>query len=108
MRFGQMLVDLVRAGNLGDAPKRAKWRLIRDAVSYTFEVNGAGGIRTPVDPEAEPDFESGAFNRSATAPVEKLSVTIDPATAPERLSGGVFGADALWMSTTGYGARIAK
>ena len=30
--------------------------------------SGEGGIRTPVDPEAQPDFESGAFNRSATSP----------------------------------------
>lgn len=50
------------------SPKRPKRRHIKDAVSYTFETNGAGGIRTPVDPKAEPDFESGAFNRSATAP----------------------------------------
>ena len=30
--------------------------------------SGEGGIRTPVDPKAQPDFESGAFNRSATSP----------------------------------------
>ena len=32
--------------------------------------SGEGGIRTPDDPKAIPDFESGAFNRSATSPGE--------------------------------------
>jgi hypothetical protein len=33
-----------------------------------FTCNGEGGIRTPDDPKAILDFESSAFNRSATSP----------------------------------------
>jgi hypothetical protein len=59
------------------AVKRAKRRHLRDTVSYIFEDNGAGGIRTPDDPEAILDFESSAFNRSATAPMVLLRSSID-------------------------------
>lgn len=43
-------------------------RGLRGFVLYMLGASGEGGIRTPVDPEAQLDFESSAFNRSATSP----------------------------------------
>ena len=50
----------------GEAPKSL--RFADSCGSVRAETNGEGGIRTPDDPKAIPDFESGAFNRSATSP----------------------------------------
>jgi hypothetical protein len=39
-------------------------------LQVSCEVGGRGGIRTPVRIAPKPDFESGAFNHSATLPAE--------------------------------------
>ena len=48
--------------------------------------SGEGGIRTPDDPKAIPDFESGAFILSATSPSAPLLAGIDPPGALETCS----------------------
>ena len=38
-----------------------------------MKAGGRGGIRTPVTVTRKPDFESGAFNHSATRPAVRPS-----------------------------------
>ena len=54
----------------GEAPKSLRFADLCGSVRA--QTNGEGGIRTPDDPKAIPDFESGAFNRSATSPDRTL------------------------------------
>lgn len=74
--FGRLEVQECSGGALPSAhlsipiekPSHPAWE--RGFVQF----NGEGGIRTPDDPKAILDFESSAFNRSATSPGGEISI----------------------------------
>ena len=48
-----------------------------------MNIGGRGGIRTPDTVARTPDFESGAFNHSATLPTILTITTYDPTLSPD-------------------------
>src|SRR6266568_7113086 len=63
----------VRIGSRGTDASPDNWRA--DEVSH---AGGRGGIRTHGGVAATPDFESGAFNHSATLPSSDLPLPVRP------------------------------
>lgn len=54
-------------GSVGNSPTLSN-SVFEDTNNPLSIFNGEGEIRTPVGYDPKPDFESGAFNRSATSP----------------------------------------